>query len=130
VARLSKSEAAKRLGITRKTLYRHIRQGRITVEPDGMLDTTELLARGYTLDTFPVDQGDRMSRVDTSVYERLIEQLTSERDRLRHDLDTAQAEKAQLLEMIRTLSLPPARVERDDSGVVLRFRTWFWGRPR
>jgi hypothetical protein len=130
VARLSKSEAAKRLGITRKTLYRHIQQGRITVEPDGMLDTTELLARGYTLDTSPVDQGDRMSQVDTSVYERLIEQLTSERDRIRHDLDTAQAEKAQLLEMIRTLSLPPARVERDDSGLLSRFRTWFWGRPR
>lgn len=130
MARLSKSEAAKRLGITRKTLYRHIQQGRITVEPDGMLDTTELLARGYTLDTSPVDQGDRMSQVDTSVYERLIEQLTSERDRIRHDLDTAQAEKAQLLEMIRTLSLPPARVERDDSGLLSRFRTWFWGRPR
>jgi hypothetical protein len=126
VARLSKSEAAKRLGVTRKTLYRHIRQGRILVEPDGTIDTTELLARGYTLDVSTVDQGHGSSQVDTAAYERLIEQLTSERDRLRRELDTASQEKAELLNLLKTLSLPPARNHR---GILPRFKAWFWGHP-
>jgi transcriptional antiterminator len=123
IARLSKSDTAKRLGVTRKTLYRHIAQGRIIVESDGMIDTTELLARGYTLNGDREGQGNKSIQVDTEPYERLIEVLTSERDRLRRDLDIATQEKAILLDMIRTLSLPPARI-----GPLARFREWFWRR--
>jgi hypothetical protein len=134
MARLSKTEAARRIGVTRATLYRHIAGGRIPVEPDGSIETTELLKRGYTLNASEETPGRPTKHFETLDIERLIETLERERNRLIQELDDAKAreaaaqhEKAQLLEMIRVLSLPPAR---DDSGLLSRFRTWFWGRPR
>jgi polyhydroxyalkanoate synthesis regulator phasin len=49
MAQLSKSEAAKWLGMSRTTLHKYIKKGRINTTPDGKIDTTELLRRGYTL---------------------------------------------------------------------------------
>jgi hypothetical protein len=43
MARLSKADAARQLGISRTTLYKLIDQGRVSATPDGLIDETELV---------------------------------------------------------------------------------------
>jgi excisionase family DNA binding protein len=43
MARLTKTEAARQLGISRTTLYKLIDQGRVSATPDGLIDETELV---------------------------------------------------------------------------------------
>jgi hypothetical protein len=43
MARLTKTEAARQLGISRTILYKLIDQGRVSATPDGMIDETELV---------------------------------------------------------------------------------------
>ena len=123
MARLSKSDTAKRLGVTRKTVYRHIAQWRIVVESDGTIDTTELLTRGYTLNGSPEGQGNKSIQVNTEPYERLIEVLISERDRLRRDLDTAIHEKA----MLGFFAGPPKRYIPGDRRLECLQEHSVWG---
>jgi hypothetical protein len=141
MARLSKTEAARRIGVTRATLYRHISEGRIPVEPDGSIETTELLKRGYSLNVSDETPGRPGRQFETVSAERLIETLERDRDRLIRELDEAKTreavavqEKQALLDLLRTLSLPPARTARDGSGdglgALQRFKAWFWSRPR
>ena len=47
MARLTIAEAARLTGVARGTLYRAIADGRLTREPDGYLDTAELLRAGF-----------------------------------------------------------------------------------
>ena len=49
MAKLSKSDAAKAVGVSRQTLYTYIRDGRISVDSDGLVDTAELLRAGFAL---------------------------------------------------------------------------------
>jgi hypothetical protein len=49
VAKINKTEAAKMIGVVRQTLYDYIKQGRISVDPDGLIDTSELIRAGYQL---------------------------------------------------------------------------------
>jgi hypothetical protein len=42
MARLSKAAAARELGISRTTLYKLIRTGKLSVHPDGTIDPAEL----------------------------------------------------------------------------------------
>src|SRR5262245_22767102 len=49
MAKLSISDAARVAGVARSTLHRAIHAGRLSVDPDGHLDTAELLRAGYTL---------------------------------------------------------------------------------
>ena len=46
---LSKSDAAKVSGVSRQTLYVYLREGRLSADPDGRIDTAELLRAGFTL---------------------------------------------------------------------------------
>jgi hypothetical protein len=43
MARLTKTEAARQLGISRTTLYKLIDQGKVSATPDGLIDQTELV---------------------------------------------------------------------------------------
>jgi hypothetical protein len=43
MARLTKAEAARQLGISRTTLYKLIDQGTLSATPDGLIDTAELV---------------------------------------------------------------------------------------
>ena len=45
----TKVDASKLIGVSRATLYNYIKQGRISVDPDGTIDTAELLRAGFTL---------------------------------------------------------------------------------
>jgi len=49
VAKLTISDAVRVAGVARSTLYRTIQIGRLSTNPDGYVDTAELLRAGYTL---------------------------------------------------------------------------------
>jgi hypothetical protein len=53
MAKLSITEAATLTQVNRSTLHRAIKQGRLSRDPDGQLDTAELLRAGFTLQTAP-----------------------------------------------------------------------------
>jgi len=63
MARLTKTGAARQLGIARSTLYKLIDQGAISATPDGMIDSTELV-RAATL----VDRLKERSRSSADVF--------------------------------------------------------------
>jgi len=50
MARLTKTEAARQLGIARSTLYKLIDQGAISPTPDGLIDSTELVRAATLVD--------------------------------------------------------------------------------
>ncbi len=43
MARLTKADAARQLGIARSTLYKLLDQGTLSATPDGLIDSTELV---------------------------------------------------------------------------------------
>ena len=43
MAKLTKTEAARQLGIARATLYKLIAQGKVSPTPDGLIDQAELV---------------------------------------------------------------------------------------
>lgn len=49
MAKLTKAEAARQLGISRTTLYKLIDQGKISATPDGLIDTAELVRVASTV---------------------------------------------------------------------------------
>ena len=51
MAKLSKVDVAKAAGVSRQTLYTYIRDHRLSVDADGLIDTAELLRAGFTLRT-------------------------------------------------------------------------------
>ena len=69
MAKLSKVDAAKAAGVSRQTLYTYIKDGRLSVDADGLIDTAELLRAGFALRT-----GHEIRRQDT---EPLGQPLTS-----------------------------------------------------
>jgi hypothetical protein len=104
VAKLSKIETAKCINVSRATLYRYIREGRITVDPDGTIDTSELLRAGFHLHT----DGVSLTHDETDIEAeniRLTERLIAterERDRLVQQLQDASQEKAQLIDLLKS----------------------------
>jgi len=51
MARLTKTEAARQLGIARSTLYKLIDQGKVSPTPDGLIDQAELVRVATYADT-------------------------------------------------------------------------------
>ena len=51
MAKLTKAEAARQMGISRTTLYKLIHEGKVSVHPDGTIDTAELVRAVSTLST-------------------------------------------------------------------------------
>src|SRR5262245_9127122 len=49
MAKLSKVDAAKAAGVSRQTLYTYLKDGRLSADADGLIDTAELLRAGFTL---------------------------------------------------------------------------------
>jgi hypothetical protein len=65
MTKLSKSDAAKCIGVFRSTLYDYIKQGKLNTDPDGKIDTTELLKRGFTLQTPDMSEDVRTTQTRT-----------------------------------------------------------------
>jgi excisionase family DNA binding protein len=63
MARLTKTEATRQLGISRTTLYKLIDQGKVSATPDGLIAETELVRaatlRGHPERTFTHVHGHR-----------------------------------------------------------------------
>jgi hypothetical protein len=85
VAKLTKADAARQLGIARSTLYKLIDQGKISPAPDGLIDQAELVRVATYVDTMkertrtsvdtagtsvPIDVETLYGRPRTSVYEQ------------------------------------------------------------
>src|SRR5262245_25695419 len=72
MAKLTKTEAARQLGIARATLYKLIAQGKVSPAPDGLIDQAELVRVAPYIDT---------------VHER-SQTSTNSRERLQTSIDT------------------------------------------
>jgi DNA-binding XRE family transcriptional regulator len=127
MAKLSKLHAAKAIGVSRQTLYSYIDKGRISVDPDGTIDTAELLRAGFTLHTIdsppPTDNRQELtpSSVNLDVYQDMIEllreQLAEAREReqgyreqitlLATMLQEAQRQSGRLLDLPRQAAASP-----------------------
>ncbi len=135
MAKLTKTESAKRIGVSRATLYSYIKKGRISVDPDGTIDTAELLRAGF--DLRPVDSSsDTSTKRDWTLPEEVSETvkiLQDEVSSLRKDMEIAHSEKARLLDLLeqsqnnqqRLLEAGPKR----RAGVLPTLKTWLMGKP-
>jgi hypothetical protein len=119
MAKLTISDAARVAGVARSTLHRGIRQGRLSVDPDGRIDTAELLRAGYTLqrsvqqekpvalqDATPRSTVAQQSHSPAEIQPVLVLQqerdlLRLERDLLRRELDAAHGREQAALERER-----------------------------
>jgi AcrR family transcriptional regulator len=143
MAKLSKVDAAKAAGVSRQTLYTYIKDRRISVDADGLIDTAELLRAGFTLheigrqDLEPVGHN-LTSKVDTlDVYLDMItllkqqlsdaqareqaarqrEQSASEREALLWQMSQAERTRYdRLLEAPRALPTTPVTVRPRSSA--------------
>src|SRR5215475_461370 len=66
MAKLTKVEAARQLGISRTTLYKLIDQGRLSATPDGMIDEAELVRVAPHVDTLREHARTRVDTVDSA----------------------------------------------------------------
>ena len=108
MAKLTIADASRVAGVARSTLYRALQKGRLSADPDGHIDTAELLRAGYTLqrsaqqtkdislhDSTPrnTDAQQPSSLTDTQAFHDLQQErnmLRLERDMLRQQLEAAQ----------------------------------------
>ena len=116
MAKLSKIDAAKAAGVSRQTLYNYLKDGRLSVDPDGLIDTTDLLRAGFSLHRFdsqtdehlvheltpsPEDTQPDLTQASEHIA-LLISTLQRERDLLHRELEDAKAEKARLLRLLES----------------------------
>ena len=105
MARVTLTEASRITGAARSTLYRAIAEGRLTREPDGTVDTSELLRAGFALQQATSDealQGEATRHDATSMLHAedapailYLERLVATLER---ELAAAKTREAQLLE--------------------------------
>jgi AcrR family transcriptional regulator len=99
MAKLSKLDAAKAAGVSRQTLYTYLKNGRISADADGLIDTAELLRAGFALHTgHEIGRQDVMSTGQdlTSKLDTVGPPLTSKLDTLDIYLDMITLLKQQL----------------------------------
>jgi hypothetical protein len=119
MAKLSITDASRVAGVARSTLYRAIQKGRLSADPDGRIDTAELLRAGYTLqhsaqqtqggalhDATPrnTDTQHPSAPADTQALQALQQErdmLRLERDMLRQQLEAAQMREQAAVERER-----------------------------
>jgi hypothetical protein len=116
MAKLSKIDAAKAIGVSRQTLYNYLKDGRLSADPDGLIDTADLLRAGFSLHRLdsqtdehigheltpsPEDTQQELTRTDEQMA-LLISTLQRERDLLYRELEDAKAEKARLLGLLES----------------------------
>ena len=103
MAKLSKTDGTWTIGKFGSTRYASIKKGRISVDPDGQIDTSELLRAGFTLQHPPVQPDvhtahvrtpDNARQPDVAVLVQLVQILQQE-------LEAARQEKARLLDLLQ-----------------------------
>jgi hypothetical protein len=73
MARLTKADAARQLGIFRTTLYKLIDQGRVSATPDGLIDDTELVHAAPYVDILKERSRTSMDNTDMDMNPRYDE---------------------------------------------------------
>jgi hypothetical protein len=108
MAKLTISDAARVTGVSRVTLHRYIKAGKLSRTPDGLIDTAELLRIGLVLHPDTLQQPVTVQRpatppvtADTPTLERLIEVLQRELDDARAREQAAREREAMLLQMLQ-----------------------------
>jgi hypothetical protein len=112
MAQLTISDAARVTGVSRVTLHRYIKTGKLSRTPDGLIDTAELLRIGLVLQPDTVQQPVTVQRPatpsatppvtpDTPALERLIEVLQRELEDARAREQAAREREAMLLQMLQ-----------------------------
>ena len=112
MAQLTISDAARVTGVSRVTLHRYIKAGKLSRTPDGLIDTAELLRIGLVLHPDTLQQPVTVQRPatplatptvtpDTPTLERLIEVLQRELDDARAREQAAREREAMLLQMLQ-----------------------------
>jgi hypothetical protein len=137
MARLTITDAARVAGVARSTLHRAIKAGRVSVDPDGHLDTAELLRASYTLhvatpqaDATPLHDATPRTRsaqhrafpAEPQALQAVQQErdlLRLERDLLRQQLDAAQQREQAALERERE-ARDERRAARDREALLLR----------
>ena len=118
MAKLSKSDAAKVSGVSRQTLYVYLREGRLSADPDGRIDTAELLRAGFTLqglqsaDSQAVSEDVHELTPRSDMSDTLVDILRDQIQILREELQDARAERGSPRAYRRTnghaARIPPA----------------------
>ncbi len=112
MAKLTISDAARVTGVSRVTLHRYIKAGKLSRTPDGLIDTAELLRIGLVLHPDTLQQPVTVQRpvtppatppvtADTPILERLIEVLQRELDDARAREQAAREREVMLLQMLQ-----------------------------
>jgi hypothetical protein len=115
MARLPITEAAKVTGVSRVTLFRHIKAGKLSRYPDGTIDTAELQRDGFTLKhatvTPEVTPQPVVTPPATEQYlERIIATLQDERDTLKRQLEQAVERETMLLRLLEQAQTQSTRL--------------------
>ena len=122
MAKLSISNAARVAGVSRVTLHRYIKAGKLSRTPDGLIDTSELLRLGMVLhpDTVyhPVTMQQEVtppatppvSSTDTATLQQLISVLQRELDAAHAREQAAQDREALLLQMLQQVQQQSQRL--------------------
>ena len=100
MAKLSPSNAAVTIGVSRQTIYRYIKQGKISRDPDGRIDTAELLRAGFNLQQVDVTLEEQKLQGATAHLDELVTELRHERNTLTSELEASREEKVQLLNLL------------------------------
>jgi len=113
------SQAARLCNVSRNTLYRAIREGRLTRLPDSTIDTSELLRAGFEVQQRNVQVEHGVNTVERSVStdkDRLIEHLERELETSKareHDLrrlvDQEKEEKSRIMALLEIGKRPGLR---------------------
>lgn len=122
MAQLSISDAARVAGVSRVTLHRYIKAGKLSRTPDGMIDTAELLRLGLVLHPDTVYQPvtvqqevtppatQPVSHPDTGTLQQLITVLQRELDAAHAREQAAQEREALLLHMLQQVQQQSQRL--------------------
>jgi hypothetical protein len=126
MAKLTISDAAHVAGVSRSTLHRAIKHGRISLDPDGRLDTAELLRAGYMLqqalrqprtrmtqDATPKRRNGSQDRKTPADHE--LAALEREREVLQRELDATR----ELMRQEREAALERERASRERETLLL-----------
>jgi hypothetical protein len=126
MAKLTISDAARVAGVSRSTLHRAIKQGRISLDPDGRLDTAELLRAGYMLQQAlrqprtrltqnATPQRKNVSQDREAPADRELAALEREREVLQRELDATR----ELMRQEREAALERERASRERETLLL-----------
>jgi hypothetical protein len=122
VAQLSVSDAARVAGVSRVTLHRYIKAGKLSRTPEGLIDTAELLRLGMVLHPDTVYQPvtvqqevtppatPSVSGPDTATLQQLIGVLQRELDAAHAREQTARDREALLLQMLQQVQQQSQRL--------------------